>query len=112
MYLQFVSKSYMNSPDYWPPHFKRLLASALAVDAGPALKIDEMVLRRAEVRHGQNLTSAKKHRRHAVTPAQAGGRQLGGVKILQVTNIAGVRSPCQCHRCITSSIEARSARTR
>ena len=42
IYLQFVSASYLTNVSYWPAHFKRLVAAALARDTAAVLGVDPL----------------------------------------------------------------------
>ena len=56
LYLQFVSKSYISDPVFWPPHFRRLVGAAMAKDAAMALRVDPLI---AEARYEEYLNNAK-----------------------------------------------------
>lgn len=37
IYIQFVSKDYLTTPDSWPSYFKRLVAARMAIDGGASI---------------------------------------------------------------------------
>lgn len=47
IYVQFVDKNYISDPVYWPSHFKRLIAAAMAKNAARALQVSEATIAHA-----------------------------------------------------------------
>lgn len=58
-YMQYVSTTYLNTPDSWPAYFKRLVAARLAKDAAATLKKFGADVVRADVEFKDRESSAK-----------------------------------------------------